>query len=250
MSLKLTDREVLDTLRSVLEHVLKNSHREEVIVSATPKADGVNPFGLFLSAHETKNIAGAFSTWFECWGGVMGAAHSVEAWPNGIGWKPGRDRHEWPLWTKQYKDNEIIIRPGGLDAALFGCKVPELPPTKLSVGVPLRLRGYPAGVTVQDHYEVRNGFAYMDRPEELLKGEAPSWIVQFIRPDTPTIVSQLAMGGMSGGTATITGRDGEEVVGILITQNTRSDLDGDGVGDHSSDIVELYDVWVALKSLS
>ena len=59
---------------------------------ATQGTNPPNPFGLFPEQHETDRIAGSFSTWFEYWGGVIGAAHSVEAWPN--------DRKQWPDWTK------------------------------------------------------------------------------------------------------------------------------------------------------
>ena len=198
-----------------------------------PTAQGTNPpnpFGLFPEQHETTRIAGSFSTWFEHWGGVIGAAHSVEAWPE--------DRSEWPDWTQ---DKPLVLRPAGLDVALFGCTLPNRPPPALRHGDRVRLRGYPAGVTDPTHYEVRNGIAYMDRPEETRKGDAPSWIVQF---DDGSV---LAVGGMSGGVGTTVLPNGAEVVtSIFITQNSRADLDADGDEDHSSDVTELVDVWSAV----
>jgi len=189
-----------------------------------------NPFGLFPEQHETDRIAGSFSTWFEHWGGVIGAAHSVEAWPE--------DRNQWPSWTH---GKSLILRPAGLDVALFGCSLPDRPPSALRHGDRVRLRGYPAGVTDSTHYEVRNGMAYMDRPEETRKGEAPSWIVQF---DDGSV---LAVGGMSGGVGTTVLPSGAEIVtSIIITQNSRADLDADGDEDHSSDVTELIDVWSAV----
>jgi len=190
-----------------------------------------SPFGLFPEIHETASIAGAFSTWFSLWGGTIGAGHSVEAWP--------QDREQWPAWTR---GKELILRPDGLDVALFGCNaIPVRPPTVLRVKDRVRIRGYPAGVTRPDHYEVRNGFAYMDRPEDMRNGDAPSWIIQF---DDGSV---LAMSGMSGGVGTIVLEDASEVPAmVLITQNSRADLDGDGDGDHSSDVVELIDVWTAI----
>jgi len=154
------------------------------------------------------------------WGGVIGAAHSAEAWSD--------EKESWPDWTQ---DLSRILRPEGLDAALFGCdEIPDRPPQALRHGDRIRIRGYPAGVTDPDHYEVRNGFALMDRPEDTRNGEAPSWIIQF---DDGSV---LAVGGMSGGVVTVVLPDGSEVpVAILITQNGRFDLDGDGDSDHSSD---------------
>lgn len=189
-----------------------------------------NPFGLFPEQHETSRIAGSFSTWFRHWDGIIGAAHSVEAWPE--------NRSEWPEWTH---GKSLILRPAGLDVALFGCAMPKRPPPALRHGDRVRLRGYPAGVTDPTHYEIRNGIAYMDRPEDMRKGDAPSWIVQF---DDGSI---LAVGGMSGGVGTTVLPDGAEVVtSIIITQNSRADLDGDGDEDHSSDVTELIDVWTAV----
>ncbi len=189
-----------------------------------------NPFGLFPEQHETDRIAGSFSTWFECWDGIVGAAHSVEAWP--------KDRKIWPQWTQ---GKSLILRPDGLDVALFGCTLPKRPPPALRSGDRVRLRGYPAGVTDLAHYEIRNGIAYMDRPEDTRKGEAPSWIVQF---DDGSV---LAVGGMSGGVGTTVLPDGSEVItSVIITQNSRADLDADGDSDHSSDVTELIDVWMAV----
>ncbi len=194
-----------------------------------------SPFGLFPEIHETDVISGAFSSWFHLWGGIIGAAHSVEAWPE--------NPAEWPEWAQ---DLDAIVRPADLDAALFGCdEIPERPPQALRHGDRVRVRGYPAGVTHPDHYEIRNGFALMDRPEDTRNGDAPSWIIQF---DDGSV---LAMGGMSGGVVTVVLEDGSEIpVAILITQNSRADLDGDGDQDHSSDVVELIDVWTALKAVS
>jgi len=208
---------------------------------ATESPQGVSapsPFGLFPEIHETRGIAGAFSSWFELWGGIIGAAHSVEAWPE--------DRNEWPDWAHALATIGLVVRPDDLDAALFGCnEIPDRPPQALRHGDRVRIRGYPAGVTDPDHYEIRNGFAFMDRPEDTRHGEAPSWIIQF---DDGSV---LAVGGMSGGVVTVVLADGSEVpVAILITQNSRADLDADGDEDHSSDVVELVDVWNAIKGVS
>ena len=52
---------------------------------------------------------------------------------------------------------------------------------------------------------------------------------------------------MSGGPVTMVLPDGTEIiVAVLVTQNSRFDLDGNGTQDHSSDVVELYDVWVVI----
>lgn len=214
------------------------------------------PFGLTLSAHETDEYAGAFSSWFD-WGefnpkyeavGVCGAAHSVEAW--------GPNRKKWPKWTHKYDDEDIIIRPDGLDAVLFGVILPKIAPLKIAVNMPFIIRGYPAGMQVGEGYSIRFGRAYMDRPEDMREGDAPSWIV------TLEDGSILVMGGMSGGIVTglvkgpgrpdavKTTRGLEIPLGILITQNTRFDHDANPNTRkrHSCDIVELRDVWDAVRS--
>lgn len=194
-----------------------------------------NPFGLFPEIHETDKIAGSFSTWFQLWGCVIGAAHSVEAW--------GDDPKDWPEWTQ---GKQLTIRTGeGLDVAVFGTpKLPDVPPPSIVVGMPIKIRGFPAGVTVLDHYEIRNGVAYLDRPTEFRNGEAPSWIIKHNSGEI------LSMGGMSGGVGTVTMKNGKEApVAILITQNGRADLDGKGVQSHSSDVVEARDVYDDLKAM-
>lgn len=218
---------MLEQLNTELTTMLAGAH---VTPEKTQGTAAPNPFGLFPEQHETDHIAGSFSTWFVCWDGVIGAAHSVEAWPE--------DRTQWPDWTK---GKALILRPDGLDVALFGCTLPKRPPPSLRHGDRVRLRGYPAGVTDLSHYEVRNGIAYMDRPEDTRNGDAPSWIVQF---DDGSV---LAVGGMSGGVGTTVLADGAEVVtSVIITQNSRADLDADGDADHSSDVTELIDVWTAV----
>ena len=216
-------KSIRDELNTVLERGTGNGFPDQR--TAHP-----NPFGLFPEQHETDRIAGSFSTWFRLWGGVIGAAHSVEAWPD--------DRSQWPEWTR---GKFLIIRPESLDVALFGCTLPKRPPPALRPGDRVRLRGYPAGVTDPSHYEIRNGVAYIDRPEETRKGEAPSWIIRF---DDGSV---LAVGGMSGGVGTTVMPGGHETVtSVIITQNSRADLDGDGDSDHSSDVTELVDVWTAV----
>lgn len=200
-----------------------------------------NPYEMFIG-YEENEVSTSFSSWFSLWGGVAGAGHSVEAWPNGIGWKPGKDRSGWPEWTHRYTDDQITLRPAGVDVALFGCTLPIRPPARMQVKERVRVRGYPAGVSVQDHYEVRNGFAYMERPEEFRDGAPATWIIVFDDG------SQPAMGGMSGGPITLVRASGkEELCGVLITQNGRADLDFDGDKEHSSDIVELFDLYKILK---
>lgn len=202
-----------------------------------------NPHGMFVGFEENE-VSSSFATWFSLWDGIAGAAHSVEGWPGGIGWRPGQDRSGWDEWTQVYDDDDIIIRPGGLDIALFGCKLPRKAPAQMRVKERIRIRGYPAGVTINDHYEVRNGHAYMERPEEHRNGDAASWIVVLDDGSRP------AMGGMSGGPVTIVNQQtgAETLAGVLITQNGRADLNFDGVKEHSSDIVSLETVYMKLKS--
>lgn len=203
------------------------------------------PFGLFVEIHETQTIAGAFSSWFRYGDtnrlgeqGIVGAAHSVEAWPNGMAWQAGMERDQWPEWTKVYKDSEIIMRPGGLDIVLFGVEFPDELPPDIKVGDRIGIMGFPAGVTIPTHAELRVGTAYMERNEDGVL----AWIIMFDNGET------LAMGGMSGGVVFLMRPDqkdeddivgNETVVATLITQNSRTDV-GQGQ-QHGSDVTELRD---------
>ena len=229
-----TPKERAEDMAAMLRGLADEMDALAPLMANNPPSSGMvapKPFDLFPERHETRSAV-SYSTWFSYWGGIVGAAHSVEAWPE----DPGM----WPEWTK---GKRLILRPAGLDVALFGCTIPQRPPQALRHGDAVRLRGYVGGTSIM--HETRNGTAYMDRPEDLRNGEAPSWIIKF------TTGEDMAHGGMSGGPVTIVQPDGSEVLAaVLVTQNSRADLDGDNKPDNSSDVVELVDVWTAVSAVA
>lgn len=217
-------------------------------------------FGLSVIVNDVQGHGTSFGTRWK-WGdenpkhgeqGDMTAAHVVEEWPGGAFWKPGMDRSKWPEFTKKYSDDEIILRPGGLDVALFGVILPKDRPPNITVGMKMAVRGYPGGVTINGHYETRLGEAYLDRPEEFRGGDAPSWIIKQVLHDVgklPGMQQAIVIGGMSGGCGSqivqrpipgaVQTKSGFEIaVAVLVTLNSAFPT-----GEKSHDIVELADVW-------
>ena len=230
----------------------------------------VAPKPVYLSAHSTDRLMLAASTWFDFHGAIIGAAHSLEGW--------GFSRSEWPKWTQEYGDHDIIHRPNGLDITIFGFNALRgfPPPPKLVEGMPVIIRGYPGGSTVNGRYEIRVGKLLMDRPEDTRNGDAESWII--VLADG----SQVVIGGMSGGSASIVTAPGfewpidkipmnggdltrpsgiteamvqrwlggakEEVSGVLVTQNGAFDHDMNPATAkrNSCDIVEGRDAYEAV----
>lgn len=124
-----------------------------------------------------------------------------------------------------------VIRNGYiLDAAHYGkwsCEAPQSLTQRDSVNI----LGYPAGAT---YPALREGSIYIKRSSSGSAGYAtPTWIVVF---DTPEPV----VGGMSGGAVL---NSDDEPIGIVVVQNSPTDLDGDGQDEHSADIVALSDYY-------
>lgn len=186
-----------------------------------------NPHGIFFTIHRAGDSV-TYSSWFR-YGeinrhgdrGVIGAAHSVEAWPE--------DRSEWPEWTRKYADHEITVRPQGYDIALFGVRKHE-PPPPITGGMLIRVYGFPAGVTNLRHFEVRDGYVYLRRGGE----EGSTWIVVFFDGE------EAAVAGMSGGAVVYVTEGGAEVIiAVLTTRNSPADVDRDGDDEESSDVSQL-----------
>ena len=120
--------------------------------------------------------------------------------------------------------------PGGLDAALLGCRFPRACPADPSPGQAITCVGYPAG---SSHPSQRTSKVYMQRP-----GNPDTWIARIISPDEPVVT------GMSGG-AVLDART-QTPIGIIITRNSPADLNNDRDPDESLDFISLAGVWRAV----
>lgn len=165
--------------------------------------------------HEGEAVQG-WSTWFKCWGGWVGAAHSIEG-----GSGP----------PKFVSPETGIIKPGGLDVALYGVTLPKKKTRPPVVGERVTVYGYPAG---SDMLSTRAGYVYIQRTPN------GPWIIVF-DDDVESVT-----GGMSGGA--VVAESDSKIIGVLITRNYRADIDSDGDYDNSCDIVSLSDAWRAIDA--
>ena len=217
-------------------------HREPL--AARPFRE--RPWRMFAEIHRLLGST-SYSTWFvagEDGDGRpinIGAAHSVEAWPE--------DRRLWPKWTKEYDPDDIFIRPGGDDLAIFGDPT-SLTVVELEIGDRVLARGFPAGVTLPDHWEARAGTVYLGRDEDG-DGREESLIVQYDDgSDSRRSRQHAAVGGMSGGpVAHIDAEMNETLAAVLITRNSPVDTDGDGRPEEGSDVVELAPALRAIRRI-
>lgn len=157
-----------------------------------------------------------YASFFSLWGGWATAGHCLTETGGRV-----------PPFAK----GRIINKPGGLDAALIGAKLPLSCPAPPREGLEVVCYGFPAG---SRHRETRRGKVYIPRP-----GEPGRWIVHIFEPDEPVVT------GMSGGPVMIAGTD--QPIGILITRNSPADLNNDRDPDESFDFVALSAVWEAVK---
>ncbi len=159
-----------------------------------------------------------FASFFPLWGGWATAGHVLT-----------EAGHIWPEFT--HCDGENHTWPGGLDAALAGCQLPDQPPESPKAGQTVIACGYPAGSRT---LESRHGTTYIER-----QSGSGTWIAHIKTPDEPVV------SGMSGGPV-IDAETGQPI-GILITRNSPADLNADRDPDESCDFVSLRAVWNALN---
>ncbi|HHI89221.1 MAG TPA: serine protease, partial [Hellea balneolensis] len=155
-----------------------------------------------------------YGSFFAHWGGWVSAGHVYsEAGDN----------------LPPFARGPVIDRPGGLDAALFGCSLPDIAPPDPVAGQRLVCLGYPAGSA---HIAKREASVYLQRP-----GLSGQWIAHIHTPDEPVVT------GMSGGA--VIDRESGLPIGILITRNSPADLNNDRDPDESFDFISLAEVWRA-----
>lgn len=164
-----------------------------------------------------------YGSLFAHWGGWVTAGHVLY------------DANHSP---PPYANGDVIYRPGKLDAALVGCRLPDMPPPDIQEGDAIIVSGFPAGSATA---ATREGAAYMYRkPDSWEEKEFGRWVIRIDAPTEPVV------SGMSGGVA-VNAATGD-IVGIVTHSNSPHNIDTDPEDDHSLDIVSLRDVWNAIKN--
>ena len=131
-----------------------------------------------------------------------------------------------------FAKGELISWPGGLDAALIGCRLPSQKPEAPIIGQRVIIKGFPAGARTM---ETRRGHVYIERG-----AGSGTWIAHIEQPDEPVVT------GMSGGP--VVDADSGEPLGIVITRNSPADLNNDRDPDESCDFIALSAVWQAIQN--
>lgn len=168
----------------------------------------------------------AYGTYWEYCGGWFTADHVHEA---------------MNLNAPDFISREVVRAPGVIDAVWYGKRWTCGDPTNLKIGMPVYLLGYPGG---SDKPTLRQGKVHFHRTESGSPGyQTGTWIVVFEARGNAGISGEAVVSGMSGGI--VTDYDFNPV-GILVTQNSPADLNGDGEFQQSVDIVSLADAYRVL----
>ena len=110
-----------------------------------------------------------------------------------------------------FAKGELITWPGGLDAALMGCRLHAKRPEAPIIGLRIIIKGFAAGCRT---LETRRGHVYIERGTG-----SGTWIAHIEEPDEPVVT------GMSGGP--VVDSDSGQPLGIIITRNSPADLNND-----------------------
>ena len=145
------------------------------------------------------------------------------------------------LEAPKFVRGTVVRAPGVIDAVWYGknwsCGAPISP----KVDMPVYVLGYPGG---SDKPTLREGTVHFQRVESGSAGyQTGTWIVVFEPREDAGISGEAVVSGMSGGIVTDYNFN---PVGILVTQNSPADLNGDGVLEQSVDIVGLDDAYHVL----
>jgi len=153
-----------------------------------------------------------YASFFAYWEGWIGAGHCLT------------DTHDL---LPPFARGKLTSWPGGLDAALMGCRLPRHKPAAPIIGQRVIMKGFPAGARTM---ETRRGHVYIERG-----AGSGTWIAHIETPDEPVVT------GMSGGP--VVDVDSGEPIGIIITRNSPADLNNDRDPDESCDFIALSEVW-------
>ena len=163
-------------------------------------------------------------------------------WKHCGGWFTADHVHEaMNLEAPDFIRGEVVRAPGIIDAVWYGKKWSCAAPSNPEVGMPVYVLGYPGG---SDKPTLREGKVHFHRAESGSEGyQTGTWVVAFEPRGDAGISGEAVVVGMSGGI--VTDYDFNPV-GILVTQNSPADLNGDGVFEQSVDIVGLADAYQVL----
>ena len=155
------------------------------------------------------------------------------------GWFTADHVHEaMELNAPDFISKTVVRAPGIIDAVWYGKKWSCGAPASPDVGMPVYVLGYPGGT---DTPSLRQGKVHFHREESGSPGyQTGTWIVVFEPRGDAGLSGEAVVVGMSGGI--VTDMDFNPV-GILVTQNSPADLNGDGVIEQSVDIVALDDAY-------
>ena len=145
------------------------------------------------------------------------------------------------LEAPKFVRGDVVRAPGIIDAVWYGKKWSCAAPLNPKVDMPVYVLGYPGG---SDKPTLREGTVHFQRVESGSPGyQTGTWIVVFEHRENAGISGEAVVSGMSGGI--VTDYDFNPV-GILVTQNSPADLNGDGELEQSVDIVGLSDAFHVL----
>ena len=170
--------------------------------------------------------------------GVSDTAYGTY-WKYCGGWFTADHVHEaMELNAPNFIKRKVVRAPGLIDAAWYGKKWKCGAPLEPKVGMAVYLLGYPGG---SDKPTLRQGKVHFQREESGSPGyQTATWIIVFGARGDAGISGEAVVGGMSGAIVTDTNLN---PIGILVTQNSPADLNGDGSLEQSVDIVSLNDAW-------
>ena len=190
---------------------------------------------------ETTLIQNRIVKTFKVTRGVSDTAYGTY-WKHCGGWFTADHVHEaMNLNVPDFVSRGVVRAPGVIDAVWYGKKWSCGTPKNPAVGLPVYLLGYPGG---SDKPTLRQGTVHFRRVESGSDGyQMGTWIIVFDARDDAGISGEAVVGGMSGGIVTDTELN---PVGILVTQNSPADLNGDGALENSVDIVGLADAYQVL----
>ena len=170
--------------------------------------------------------------------GVSDTAYGTY-WKYCGGWFTADHVHEaMDLDTPKFIKPAVTRAPGVIDAAWYGKKWTCGAPANPKVGMSVYVLGYPGG---SDEPTLRQGTVHFHRTESGSPGyQTGTWVVVFEPREDAGISGEAVAVGMSGGIVTDTDLN---PVGILVTQNSPADINGNGALDQSVDIVGLGDAY-------
>lgn len=158
------------------------------------------------------------------------------------GWFTADHVHEaMELNAPDFISRGVVRAPGIIDAVWYGQKWKCATPANPTLREAVYVLGYPGG---SDAPSLRRGKVHFKREESGSEGyQMGTWVIVFEPRGDAGLSGEAVVVGMSGGIVTDTDFN---PVGILVTQNSPADLDGDGELDQSVDIVGLKDAYEVL----